>query len=81
MSKEKAIELVNRFLYADTVDIPNNSGATDKAPLLTEQEAVKYALICVDEMLEENAFFSYKISPLIVARRKYWQEVKQHLEK
>jgi hypothetical protein len=35
----------------------------------------------VDEIIEENALFSYKISPLIAARKKFWLSVKKSLKK
>ena len=43
-------------------------------------DTTQCAIIHVKGILKENAFFSYKISPLIVHRRKHWQEILTKLE-
>ena len=74
-SKEKANELFNRFdLY--TLNAPTTPSFR-KSTLYTKQ----CALIAVDEILEYNSIFNYKLSPLISETRRYWQEVKNEINK
>lgn len=69
--KEKANDLVNKFFEFDFNEF------------LSDEECAKQcALICVNEIIEELDF----ISELMTSnydwhRNKYWQEVKQELEK
>jgi len=63
--KEKAEELVNKFNYED------------KHYLMLD--AKQCALIAVDEIIKE---LTEEISPSVHGfRHKYWQEVKQEIEK
>ena len=48
---------------------------------MIEQTSKQCALIAVDEILEYNSIFNYKLSPLISETRRYWQEVKTEIEK
>ena len=66
--KEKAIELVNKFMsYADS----NHYGSIASAK--------QCALIAVDEILKEN--LELPDEPETVVRYLFWQEVKQEIEK
>ena len=64
-AKEKAIELVNKFLQIYDGRVP---------------QAKQCALICVDEILQTipNEVMSYK--PFMM-NTDYWQEVKQEINK
>ena len=64
--KEKANDLVHKFFYADYTDITIN-------------EAKQCALIAVDEILNDDWYIA-SLEDLI-ARKKYWQEVKQEINK
>jgi hypothetical protein len=64
--KEKAIELVDKYYKSGTS--ANN--------LLNLNRAKNYALIAVDEILNnDNAFIQTNL------QNKYWEEVKQEIEK
>ena len=75
--KEKAKELVNKFneyTVVETIHYPNGKikeGYTN---------AKQCALIAVNEILNANPTIIYKMTG-IVKRDKYWQEVKQEIEK
>ncbi len=66
--KEKAEELVNRFLNE-----VKDSNSRDGGTLMFDVEAKQCTLICVDEIL--NTIFTHKNS------HDYWQEVKQEIER
>ena len=68
-TKEKAIELVERFLALKKI----NPNAITRP--YNWQEAKQCALICVDEILEiKSVYHSIELD-------NYWQEVKQEIEK
>jgi hypothetical protein len=80
--KEKAIELYNKFL--------NPSGDTYLYGMLEHESAKECALIAVDEILElKETQEEYQIQydngewsrELGYRYSKYWQEVKQEIEK
>ena len=65
ISKDKALELVNRFKYVEVRGIEIERMSTSLAKQCT--------LICVDEIIK-----TYKdIDPKL----KYWKEVKQEIQK
>jgi hypothetical protein len=75
--KEKAKELVNAM--GITVSYGTNYTGGDDIPMYRNQYAKQCALIAVDEIIAQ-------IEPsvsmdVISARIKYWQEVKQEIEK
>ncbi len=81
-SKEKAIELVDRFY--DYVNCWGNDGNADYS--LAKENARQCALIAVDEMLNNAGFIwgGGDTETGLSARdsyRKYLQEVKQEIEK
>ena len=71
-AKDKAIELVDRFLALKKI----NPNAITRP--YNWQEAIESALICVDEILESlwNVGHSFCNDEI-----RYWQEVKQEIEK
>ena len=77
--KEKAIELYNKFL--------NPSGDTYLYGMLEHESAKECALIAVDELIKYHDDFMdvvrYELPSNIVASipYKYWDEVKQEIEK
>jgi len=78
--KEKAKELVNEFYDVDIMNVD-----------ITDYHLKKYALICVDEIIEANEKISLKdlketmqtndILCQLTDNAMYWQEVKQEIEK
>jgi hypothetical protein len=71
--KEKAIELVDKFLRTYKVSLyPPFNKASD--------EAKQCALIAVDEIINANPH-SNPLNTNVYSTMKYWQEVKQELEK
>lgn len=76
--KEKAKDLVNTFYYS----LPNN-GSTQGINSTTRryQEAIKCALITVDNMIEELKLLLFINYNLLNDRLIYWQEVKQEIKK
>ena len=69
--KEKAIELFNKFYDA----IPSNDMG------LNYDASEKCALIAVDEILWEIIKYADNSREYVVENSKYWQEVKQEIEK
>ena len=68
-AKDKAIELVDRFLALKKI----NPNAITRP--YNWQEAKQCALICVDEILEiKSVYHSIELD-------NYWQEVKKEIEK
>jgi hypothetical protein len=74
-TKEKAIELYNKFL--------NPSGDTYLYGMLEHESAKESALIAVDEILFffNNKAFVLTYQEIIKYEIPYWQEVKQEIEK
>jgi predicted proteasome-type protease len=73
--KEKAIELVDKY---------NNSIMSFLSDNMKYQNAIKCALIAVDEILKANPIIPLQFmleSESLDAANEYWQEVKQELEK
>ena len=71
--KEKAIELVDKFLNQD-INFPyidSEDGQCIGAGYMTYNSAKQCALIAVDEILKTNPYKA----------RNYWQEVKKEIEK
>ena len=73
-AKDKAKELVERFLALKKI----NPNAITRPYNL--QEAKKCALICVREILKNQPYDIYTIDQCNNLT-KYWQEVKQEIEK
>ncbi len=75
--KEKAKDLVNRFYYT----LPNN-GSREGINSTTRryQEAIKCALITVDNMIEELKLLLFINYNLLNDRLIYWKEVKKEME-
>jgi hypothetical protein len=69
--KDKAIELVSKYMMVDTHD--------EDHFIIRQQRGKKYALIAVDEMISVLTDLNgiYNITPALT----YWQEVKQEIEK
>ena len=65
-AKEKAIDLVNKFLQIYDGRVP---------------QAKKCALICVDEMLEFAYDIEWEKKEEAVSKLKFLKEVKQEIEK
>ena len=77
--KEKALQLVNRYDFISTYD-----GLDIMDDELTMLDRKQCAKIAVDEMLEEileNWYGDYINIEWEKDRIKYWQEVKQEIEK
>jgi len=71
IEKEKAIELVSKYMMVDTHD--------EDHFIIRQQRGKKCALIAVDEMISVLTDLNeiYNITPALT----YWQEVKQEIEK
>jgi predicted proteasome-type protease len=72
--KEKAIELVDKY---------NNSIMSFLSDNMKYQNAIKCALIAVDEILKANPIIPLQFmleSESLDAANEYWQEVQQELE-
>lgn len=77
MEKEKAKELVDKF---ENISIMCNTRDLDN------EDAIKCALICVDEILKIQPLRSTKMAAKLDRysesdSAEYWQEVKQEIEK
>ena len=78
-AKEKAKELVKKYLLKIKID----SRVIEEPEVITSKfeiriETAKHcALIAVDELIEEAAYFSDGY----YCRESYWEEVKQEIEK
>ena len=73
--KEKAQQLVNSFYYA----LPNNGRRTGlNSTTIRYKEAIKCALIAVDEILSSFTALSYGV--VYLGQIDYWQEVKEEIE-
>lgn len=66
-AKEKAIEIVKQFTMNNTID--------------GEINAIKCALICVDEIINTCALDEDNIRKNNSTHRIYWDEVRQEIEK
>ena len=81
--KEKAIELVGKFAMVNSENyIDEDSGLWETDFSLTDDDAIKCALIAVDEII--NECYMWHGGDYIewdIKRFKYWQEVKQEIEK
>jgi len=71
--KEKAKELLDKM-----TDKYYNSESLKK---INAKEAKRCALICVDEILEIMVFWGLTGDDYLRNKQKYWQEVKQEIEK
>ena len=71
-AKEKALELVDRYL-----NIEDTLGANEKGLLFLE-EAKQCALICVDEFIDALSFNS---SPTAEGLTEFYEEVKEEINK
>jgi hypothetical protein len=69
IEKDKAIELVSKYMMVDTHD--------EDHFIIRQQRGKKYALIAVDEILE---IVKSDDSALIV-ELPYWEEVRKEIEK
>ena len=70
--KEKAEELVDKFYY-----IPNSQGIF----MMQDYQAKECALIAVDEIINLSEFLDKDNTKWVVFDTKYWEEVKQEIEK
>ncbi len=68
-AKKKARELVQKFKLC-----------TETEDLISNKEAKQCALIVAKEIVEENEILSYRVSPIILGRRIFWEEVQKELE-
>jgi hypothetical protein len=75
---DKAKELVNQFYFS----LPNNGSfeGINSIPRRWE-EAVRCALIAVDEILWEIIKYADNSKEYVVENSQYWQEVKQEIDK
>ena len=82
---EKAIDLKNRFYYA----LPNNGSLNQGINSCESRhaEAIKCALIAVDEILEalkidlDKDLSTIDVAEFVSNKIIYWQEVKQEIQK
>jgi hypothetical protein len=74
--KEKATELGNKFYRGDIFTHGK------EAHLIELEQARKYALLCVDELIESHLLLTttHDLEPSIRCKR-YWQRVKEELIK
>ena len=73
--KEKAENLIMKFYY---------NGIKDKRYSMEYEDGKQCALLCVDEIekpMEYNDGFTYTTQHLNLKLKKYWQEVKQEINK
>jgi len=77
-AKQKARELVAKYLDINSEHIIDKDGLWDKFSLLSTDEAKQCALICVDEIIDSH----YKVFKGAKASvNDYWQDVKREINK
>ena len=75
--KAEAEKIVLSFIHVPDRAMPPDSNKAWIDKIL----ATRCAIIHVKAQIKENGLFHYKISPLIVARRKHWQSILTELER
>ena len=74
-AKEKAKELVDKYINIDYGNVDFYDLDLNYLINVMNYDAREYALIAVDELIYETSFEVPNI------RQRYWQEVKQEIEK